>query len=62
MVEQATLDLTQAALERDDLSPAVRRALVDAGSELAEGVRSQAAVAGLGGREACHDGAPDGNP
>jgi hypothetical protein len=30
------------ALERADLSPAVRRALVDAGSELAEAVRSQA--------------------
>ena len=42
VVEQATLDLTEAALARDDLSPAVRRALVDAGSELAEGVRSQA--------------------
>jgi aminopeptidase N len=42
VVEQATTDLTRAALERDDLSPAVRRALVDAGSELAEGVRSQA--------------------
>jgi aminopeptidase N len=42
VVEQATLDLTEAALARDDLSPAIRRALVDAGSELAEGVRSQA--------------------
>ncbi len=42
VVEQATLDLTDSALARDDLSPAVRRALVDAGSELAEGVRSQA--------------------
>jgi aminopeptidase N len=41
VVEQATLDLTRAALERDDVSPAVRRAMVDAGSELAEGVRSQ---------------------
>ena len=41
VVDQSTLDLTQAALERTDLSPAVRRALVDAGSELAEAVRSQ---------------------
>jgi aminopeptidase N len=42
VVEQSTLELTGAALERADLSPAVRRALVDAGSELAEAVRSQA--------------------
>ena len=42
VVEQSTLELTRAALERADLSPAVRRALVDTGSELAEAVRSQA--------------------
>jgi aminopeptidase N len=41
VVERATLELTEVALGRDGLSPAVRRALVDAGSELAEGVRSQ---------------------
>ena len=64
VVEQSTLDLTQVALERTDLSPAVRRALVDAGSELAEAVRSQAVFPARGqheaGREAGHDGSPTG--
>ncbi len=42
VVEQATAELSRAALERDDLTPAVRRGIVDAQSELREALRSRA--------------------
>ncbi len=41
-VEQDTLELSAAALAREDLTPAVRRAMVDADSQLREALRSRA--------------------
>ena len=43
VVEPETADLTDEALDRSDLSPAVRRAFVDAGSRLREALASRAA-------------------
>jgi len=43
VVEQETADRADEALERSDLSPAVRRAFVDAGSRLREALASRAA-------------------
>jgi aminopeptidase N len=42
VVEEATAELGRAALRRDDLTPAVRRGIVDAESELEEALRSRA--------------------
>ncbi|MEO5983517.1 MAG: ERAP1-like C-terminal domain-containing protein, partial [Pedococcus sp.] len=42
VVEEATADLSREALGRDDLTPAVRRGIVDAQSELGEALRSRA--------------------
>jgi aminopeptidase N len=42
LVESATADLSAHALTRTDLSPAVRRSMVDADSELREALRSRA--------------------
>lgn len=41
VVEPATLARSREALERDDLTPGVRRSLVDAQSELVEALRSR---------------------
>ncbi|KQU64641.1 aminopeptidase N [Phycicoccus sp. Root101] len=42
VVEEATDDMARAALQRTDLTPAVRRGIVDARSELGEALRSRA--------------------
>lgn len=42
VVEDRTAELSAAALRRDDLTPAVRRAIVDADSQLREALRSRA--------------------
>jgi aminopeptidase N len=42
VVEEATAQLSAAALARQDLTPAVRRAMVDADSQLHEALRSRA--------------------
>ncbi len=42
VVEEATAGLSRAALLRDDLTPSVRRGIVDAQSELEEALRSRA--------------------
>jgi aminopeptidase N len=41
MVEAATAELGSRALDRSDLSPAVRRTIVDADSRLQEALRSR---------------------
>jgi aminopeptidase N len=45
LVEPATAELVDAALERGDVSAAVRRSMVDARSELGEALRSRARYA-----------------
>jgi aminopeptidase N len=43
MVETSTADRSAAALARNDLTASVRRAIIDADSELREALASQAA-------------------